>query len=97
MSPAALSWEGNPVLQQRLVQSVRAISIPVLLLQPPKDASLEPSRVLGSAAERLGKPFTIKVYPDAGPEDEKGHCFGSTLGTHVWADDVKAFLAAHLR
>jgi dienelactone hydrolase len=70
ISPAALSWEENPLLQKRLIASVRAITIPVLLLQPPKDASLQPSRVLGAEARRLGRPLTIKVYPDTGPEDE---------------------------
>jgi carboxymethylenebutenolidase len=96
ISPAGLSWDGNPFLQKRLLQSVRGISIPVLLLQPPKDASLQPSRVLGAEAKRLGKLFTVKVYPNTGPEDERGHCFGGAKGDHVWADDAKAFLAAHM-
>ena len=96
ISPAALSWNGNPFLQQRLVQSVRGMTVPVLLLQPPKDRSLEPSRVLGAEAKRLGKPFTVKVYPNIGPEDEKGHCFGGAKGFHVWGDDAKAFLAANV-
>jgi carboxymethylenebutenolidase len=97
ISPGALSWEQNPLLQKRLIQSVRDITIPVLLLQPPKDASLQPSRVLGAEAKRLGKPFTVKVYSDRVPEDERGHCFGGARGMHVWADDAKAFLAAHVR
>jgi hypothetical protein len=92
-----LSWNNNPLLQKRLLQSLQGIDIPVLLLQPARDASLEPSRVLGAEAARLGKPFTSKVYPDTGPEDERGHCFGGAKGMHVWADDVKAFLAANLR
>jgi dienelactone hydrolase len=97
ISPAALSWDGNPFLQKRLIQSVRGINIPVLLLQPARDASLEPTRALGGEAARLGKSFTTKVYPDTGPEDERGHCFGGAKGMHVWADDAKAFLAANLR
>ena len=97
ISPAALSWARNPFLQQRLVESVRGINIPVLLLQPARDASLEPSRVLGREATRLGKSFTTKVYPDTGPEDERGHCFGGPKGMHIWAGDAKAFLAANLR
>jgi hypothetical protein len=52
--------------------------------------------VLGAEAARLGKPLTTKVYPDTGPEDERGHCFGGAKGMHVWADDAKAFLAANL-
>ena len=48
------------------------------------------------AAERAGKPLTVKVYPATGPEKEQGHCFGGASGMHVWADDAKAFLGAHL-
>ena len=96
ISPAGLSWDRNPFLQKRLLQSVRGINIPVLLLQPPKDVSLQPSRVLGAEAKRLGKPFTVKVYPNTGPEDERLHCFGGPKADHVWADDAKAFLAAHM-
>jgi dienelactone hydrolase len=96
LSPAALSWENNVPLRKRLVESVRAIDIPVLLLQPARDASLEPSRVLGAEAARLGKPFTTKVYPDTGPANERGHCFGGAKGMHIWADDAKTFLAAKM-
>jgi dienelactone hydrolase len=97
ISPAALSWAHNTFLQKRLIQSVQDINIPVLLLQPARDASLAPSRILGAEAARLGKPLTIKVYADTGPEDERGHCFGGAKGVHVWAEDAKAFLAANMR
>jgi carboxymethylenebutenolidase len=97
MSPAALSWTHNTFLQKRLIRSLEGINIPVLLLQPARDASLEPSRILGAEAARLGIPLTTKVYPDTGPEDERGHCFGGAKGMHVWAQDAKAFLAANVR
>jgi len=97
ISPAALSWLGNPLLQNRLVRAVRKIEMPVMLLQPPKDASLEPSRVLGAEFKRLGKPYTGKIYPAEGPEDEQTHCFGGAKGMHVWAADAVAFLAKNLR
>jgi dienelactone hydrolase len=97
ISPGALSWSHNDALRRRLIQTVHGINIPVLLLQPARDASLEPSRVLGAEAARLGKPFSIKVYPDTGPEDQRTHCFGGAKGMHVWADDAKAFLASHMR
>jgi dienelactone hydrolase len=97
ISPGALSWAGNILLQKRLIRSVQHINIPVLLLQPARDASLEPARILGAGAVRLGKPLTSKIYPDTGPEDERGHCFGGAKGMHVWAEDAKAFLAANVR
>jgi len=97
ISPAALSWTHNAFLQKRLIQSLQDINIPVLLLQPARDASLEPSRILGAEATRLGKALTTKVYLDTGPEDERGHCFGGAKGMHVWAEEAKAFLAANVR
>src|SRR5262245_26356851 len=92
ISPAALSWQGNPLLRTRLLEAVRKIQIPVMILQPPKDASLEPVRVLGAEFKRLDKPFVGKIYPLEGPEDQQGHCFGGAVGMHLWADDVLAFL-----
>jgi carboxymethylenebutenolidase len=97
ISPGALSWSGNPLLRDRLVAAVRKTEIPVFLIQPPKDASLEPSRVLGAELERRGKQNMVKVYPPDMPEDQQGHCFGGARGMHVWAPDVVAFFAGALR
>jgi dienelactone hydrolase len=97
ISPAALSWNGNPLLRERLLRAVRNINVPVMLLQPAKDASLEPSRVLGAEFTRLKKPYVGKVYPAIGPEEEQGHCFGGARGMHVWAADAVAFLEQSLR
>jgi dienelactone hydrolase len=98
ISPAALSWNGNPLLQERLILAARKIEIPVFLIQPPKDASLEPSRVLGGEFQRLGKPYTGKIYPEEIPENLQTHCFGGIRrGSHVWSQDVLAFLAGVLR
>jgi len=97
ISPGALSWQGNPFLQQRLVKAVAKIDIPVLLIQPPKDASLEPSRVLGAEFKRLHKQYTGKIYPETGPEEQQTHCFGGAIGMHVWAHDAIAFLGGVVR
>jgi carboxymethylenebutenolidase len=97
ISPAALSWRRNSFLQARLLEAVARIDIPVLLIQPPKDASLEPARVLGAEAARLGKPLTAKVYPSEGPEDLQGHCFGGVRGMRVWAEEAKSFFAQKLQ
>jgi dienelactone hydrolase len=96
ISPGALMWDRNDNLRTRLVKAVSGTNIPVLLIQPPKDASLGPSHVLGAAAVRAGKPLTVKVYPATGPAREQEHCFGGAGGMHVWADDAKAFFTANL-
>jgi len=97
ISPGALSWNGNPPLRERLVMAARKIEMPVFLIQPPRDASLEPSRVLGGEFQRLGKAYTGKIYPPEMPEGQQEHCFGGAKGMHVWAKDVLAFLAGVLR
>jgi carboxymethylenebutenolidase len=97
ISPAALSWRENPLLQKRLVEAVNRIDIPVFLLQPARDASLEPGRVLGAEFARLRKDFVGKVYPASGPTEEQQHCFGGSRGTHVWAPDALAFIARVLQ
>src|SRR5262245_56827010 len=85
ISPAALSWAGNPNLRERLKTAVTRIGIPVFLIQPAKDASLEPARVLGAELERRSTLNRVKIYPPEGPVDEQGHCFGGAKGMHVWA------------
>jgi carboxymethylenebutenolidase len=98
ISPAAQSWNSNPLLRDRLIQAVRKIEIPVFLIQPPRDASLGPSRVLGGEFERLGKPYAGKVYPESIPSDAQTHCFGGIRrGSRVWAQDALEFLAGALR
>lgn len=96
LSPAALSWEGNPLLGARLLQAVRETEIPVMLLQPPKEC-LEPSRVLGAEFKRLGKQFVGKIYPAEGPEELQVHCFGGVKGMHIWLGDALAFLKEEIR
>jgi dienelactone hydrolase len=63
ISPAALSWRGNPDLRERLERAVTRISVPVFLIQPPKDASLEPARVLGPILEKRSPANRVKIYP----------------------------------
>jgi len=92
ISPAAQSWQGSPLLRERLLRAVRNINVPVMLLQPAKDDSLEPSRVLGAEFTKLKKPYVGKIYPATGPEEEQKHCFGGARGMHVWEDDAFAFL-----
>jgi proline iminopeptidase len=92
ISPAALSWQGHTVLQHRLIDAVRKIDMPVLLIQPPRDASLEPARVLGEAAKKAGRrSFTAKVYPPTMPEAQQAHCFGGAIGMRNWAAEAVSF------
>jgi dienelactone hydrolase len=98
MSPAAESWEGNPYLQDRLVKAVSGIDIPVYLIHPAKDVSLEPGKTLAKEFERLGKPYQLTIYPtDVGTEQQQQHCFGGPAGSVIWSADVLAFFDKYLR
>ena len=88
---------GNPLLRDRLTEAVRKTDIPVFVIQPPKDASLEPARVLGAELQRRGPQHAVKIYPLEMPEDQHGHCFGGARGMHVWAPDALSFFAGALR
>ena len=98
ISPAAQTWAGSPLMQERLKKAVAQIGIPVLLIQPPKDASLEPARVLGAEAARIGKKqFRTVIYPPTMPDAEQTHCFGGAKGFHNWAKDAVDFFNAALK
>ena len=93
ISPAALMWSWNPQIRTRLLKAVHNIAIPVRLVQPPKDASLDPARVLGEEARKARKDaFITKVYSSkTTPEGEQGHCFGGAKGFHNWAGEAVDF------
>jgi dienelactone hydrolase len=98
VSPAALTWQTTPEIQTRLKHSVAAITIPVLLIQPPKDASLEPARALGEEAARRGRTqFQTKIYPPTMPDSQQVHCFGGAKGMHNWASDAVKFFDAAVK
>jgi carboxymethylenebutenolidase len=92
ISPAAQTWAFNPRLQERLKKAVQQIDIPVLLIMPPRDANLDPARVLGAEATRIGKKqFRTKIYPPTMPDSQQTHCFGGAKGFHNWAKDAVDF------
>src|SRR5262249_6371180 len=98
ISPGALMWQGNPEIGARLVTAVKNINIPVMLIQPPKDASLEPANVLGTVARDSGKTsFITKIYPATISRLERGHCFAGARGAHNWGTDAVTYFNGILR
>jgi dipeptidyl aminopeptidase/acylaminoacyl peptidase len=94
---AAQSWSQNPLLQQRLAQSVRRITVPVFLLQAQNDYNLAPTQVLGALFRALDKPVKITIYPPYGSNSVgAGHliCGG---GSDIWAADALDFLSSATR
>ena len=97
ISPAALSWNNSPDLQARLKDVVSKIDIPTFLIQPAKDASLEPSRVLGPILMRRNAANRVKVFPAVGSDAQQAHCFGGAQGMHIWGPEAVAFVQAALK
>jgi carboxymethylenebutenolidase len=94
--PAAVSWEGSPLLQHRLISAARAINAPVLLIHAANDYSTKPGRVLDSERARLGKSHALAIYPPVGHTAAEGHRFLYSKPS-VWEADVFRFLDGHLR
>jgi hypothetical protein len=96
ISPGAESWEGNKLLQARMIKAVDGIKMPILIIQPSADTSLEPGKVLGAELQRLGQPYQLKIFPPSGTPALDGHCFGGAAGGKIWAPDALAFIAGVL-
>lgn len=92
-APAAMGWQGNPELQERLERGVQKARAPMFLLQAENDYSLGPSEILGAELERKGEPNRVRVYPPYGPDHASGHGAFACQGMAVWGADVCAFLA----
>jgi carboxymethylenebutenolidase len=93
-APAAMSWSGNPLLRERLLQAVKNAKSPMFLLQAENDFNLGPSELLGGELKRKGKPNRAKVYPAFGDKENhmSGHGGFAVRGSEVWGDDVISFL-----
>jgi carboxymethylenebutenolidase len=88
ISPAALSWAHNSFLQ---IQSFQKINIPVLLLQPARDASLEPSRVLERKQRDWANPSQPKSTPIPGPRMSEATVSGAPKGCMFGRKTLKRF------
>lgn len=95
-APAAASWNESSELRERMLATVRKMTVPVLLLQAANDYSLSPTQVMGAELSRLSKPHERKIYPPAGKTANDGHNF---LFSNVaqWEQDVFAFLDRYVR
>ena len=57
---AAGSWDGSPELRDRLIDTLSALSVPVMLIQAANDHSLSPSIAMEKELSRLSKPHVTK-------------------------------------
>jgi carboxymethylenebutenolidase len=96
-APGAMSWEGNPPLQERLRRAVDQAKAPIFLLQAENDYSLAPSHDLSKAANKKHIDFQSKIYPAVGNSHQDGHWKFCTAASDVWGNDVLAFLEARMK
>jgi dienelactone hydrolase len=96
-APAAMAWERNPEIQDRLLRAIAAAKVPVFLIQAQNDYSLGPSHALANEAKKKQKDFQSKIYPKFGQTPQDGHWQFCSAATEIWGNDVLAFLEAHMK
>jgi len=92
---AAASWDGSPELRDRLIETLRRLAMPVMLIQAANDYSLSPSSAMDAELSRLSKPHVRKIYPAFGDTQSHGHNF-LYFDIPRWEQDVFAFLEANV-
>ena len=92
---AAASWDGSPELRDRLIETVRGLAMPVMLIQAANDYSLSSSSAMDGELSRLSKPHVRRIYPAFGDTQSHGHNF-LYFDVARWEQDVFAFLEANV-
>ena len=90
-SAAGYSWDRSTVLRSRLINAVKNISAPIMILQAKNDYSLNPGHGLDSVMTELHKPHLLKIYPKFGATNSEAHNL-IFLATDIWETDVFKFL-----
>ena len=92
---AAASWDASPELRDRLIETMRGLAMPLMLIQAANDYSLSPSSAMDGELSRLSKPHVRKIYPAFGDTQSHGHHF-LYFDIAQWEHDVFAFLELNL-
>jgi carboxymethylenebutenolidase len=91
-APAAMAWSSLPLLRSRLIQAVRAATVPIMLIQAENDYDLTPTKTMARELEKANKPHKLLIFPAFGTTHADGHSF-SVRGDRIWGDEVFSFLA----
>ena len=98
VSPAAETWEGDQFIRRRLLKAAKNAKIPVLLIHPHKDVSLNPGYRLGEEFEKHHKPYGLFIFPPYGKDKEQHHCFGGLQGgPDIWGPSMLRFLQEFMK
>jgi len=98
VSPAAETWDGDQFMRARLLKAAKHAKIPVLLIHPHNDVSLNPGYHLGPQLGKFNKRYGLTIFPPYGKSSEQGHCFGGLQGgPHIWGPSMLQFLSHYVK
>lgn len=92
LSPASDEWTGNPPLQDALLSAVGRINIPVMLIHPSADITVDPGTTLAAEFQRQNKPYRLSIHKPVGTPAEQTECFGGPSGVEAWQSEVLVFM-----
>jgi carboxymethylenebutenolidase len=90
------SWNLSPQLRALLINAVKNIRVPVMIIHAQNDYSTTPGYALDSVMNQFNKPHELKIYPKFGNSVNEGHNF-IFLGIETWEADIFSFLEKNLR
>jgi dienelactone hydrolase len=93
---AGYSWNLSPLLRTRLINAVKNIRAPIMIIHAQNDYSTTPGITLDSLMNIFNKPHLLKIYPKVGNSLSDGHnlVFQSIP---TWEADVFKFLNESFR
>jgi dienelactone hydrolase len=95
-SGGGYSWDRSFSLRQLLINAVKSINMPVMIIHANNDYSINPGIIIDSVRKQIHKPDTLIIYPRFGNTANEGHNLIFS-GTAVWQKDVFAFLHDNIK
>lgn len=89
------SWNNSSQLQAALIDAVKKINVPVMLVYAQNDYSTAPAYALDSVMTLVGKLHVLKMYPPYGKSLAEGHNI-IFLKVDLWEEDIFKFLHQYL-
>ena len=87
----SITWPDAPALQERLLDSMRSVAVPLFLIQAADDVHLTPTYALAAELARAGKVHEVRIYGAIGEAPGDGHgVFNKAVD--LWRPDVARFL-----
>jgi dienelactone hydrolase len=90
------NWNLSPLLQTRLINAVKNITCPIMIIHAQNDHSTTPGYALDSVLNHIRKPHLLKIYPKFGNTANQAHNI-IFLSPQTWEADVFKFLDENLR